>query len=117
MIKGYLDGIEGGLRGVLEGRKGPTKVDGSGSNKNNNRSNENGNVVRDMMDALRGIRYLLLDVHMAWDFSTPWADGPPSSPCLELNTNSVFLVKIWLVFLGIYQTNTRGKLGWYRSVL
>jgi hypothetical protein len=36
---------------------------------------------------------------------------------LELYTNSVFLVGIQLVFLGIYQTDTRGKRGWYISVL
>ncbi len=32
---------------------------------------------------------------------------------LELGTDSVFLVGIRLVFLGFYQTNTGGKLGWY----
>jgi hypothetical protein len=36
---------------------------------------------------------------------------------VELYTDSVFLVGIWLVFLGIYQTNTGGKLGRYISVL
>ncbi len=36
---------------------------------------------------------------------------------LELYTNLVCLVGIWLVFLGIYQTDTKGKLGWYISVL
>jgi hypothetical protein len=36
---------------------------------------------------------------------------------LELLTDSVFLVGIWLVFLGFYQTNTGGKLGRYISVL
>jgi hypothetical protein len=32
-------------------------------------------------------------------------------------TDLVFLVGIWLVFLGIYRTNTKGKLGRYISVL
>jgi hypothetical protein len=36
---------------------------------------------------------------------------------VELYTDSVFLVCIWLVFLGIYQTNTGGKLCRYISVL
>ncbi len=35
---------------------------------------------------------------------------------LELYTNLVFLVGIRLVFLGIYQTDTGGKLGRYISV-
>jgi len=30
---------------------------------------------------------------------------------VELYTDLVFLVGIWLVFLGIYQTDTGGKLG------
>ena len=36
---------------------------------------------------------------------------------LELYTDSVFLVGIQLVFLGILSTDTEGKLGWYISVL
>ncbi len=35
---------------------------------------------------------------------------------VELYTDSVFLVGIWLVFFGIYQTDTGGKLGRYISV-
>jgi hypothetical protein len=31
---------------------------------------------------------------------------------VELDTDSVFSVGIRLVFLGVYQTNTGGKLGW-----
>jgi hypothetical protein len=36
---------------------------------------------------------------------------------VELLTDLVFLVGIWLVFLGFYQTDTRGKLGRYILVL
>jgi hypothetical protein len=36
---------------------------------------------------------------------------------VELYTDLVFLVSIWLVFLGIYQTNFGGKLGRYILVL
>ncbi len=36
---------------------------------------------------------------------------------LELYTNLVFLAGIWLVFLGIFRTDTGGKLGWYLLVL
>jgi hypothetical protein len=40
-----------------------------------------------------------------------WAQVP--SVHIELYTNLVFLVGIWLVFLDIYQTDTGGKLGRY----
>jgi hypothetical protein len=36
---------------------------------------------------------------------------------LELGTTLVFLVGIWLVFLGFYRTDTGGKLSRYISVL
>jgi hypothetical protein len=36
---------------------------------------------------------------------------------IELYTDLVFLVGIWLVFLGIYQTGTGGKFGGYILVL
>jgi hypothetical protein len=38
-------------------------------------------------------------------------------PYSRFDTDSVFLVGIWLVFLGIYQTDTGGKHCWYISVL
>jgi hypothetical protein len=40
-----------------------------------------------------------------------------NSQAVNLETDSVLLVGIRLVFLGIYQTDTRGKLGRYISVL
>ena len=51
-----------------------------------------------------------------WDLLVPEAGGG-GVQTLELYTASVFLVGIWLVFLGIYQTDTGGKLGRYLSVL
>jgi nucleotide exchange factor SIL1 len=73
-IKGYLDGIEGSLRGILEGRRGPANIDGCGSSSGNdddhNGSNKDDNVVRDVVDALRGLKWLPPDVNMAQDFHT-----------------------------------------------
>ncbi len=77
---------------------------------------------------------LTLRIHTRWipfsclSFCLGHKDGGCSSvldplPCslcslkVELGTDSVFLVGIWLVFLGFYQTDTGGKLSRYVLVL
>jgi hypothetical protein len=73
-IKGYLDDVEGGLGGILEGRRdrrAADKVDGGGDDGDDDGSDAvDDNIVRDVVDALRDLEYLLSDVDMARDFHT-----------------------------------------------
>ena len=71
-IRGYLDDVEGGLGGILEGRRDRRagKVDGGGDDDGSDDAVDDDNIVRDVVDALRDLEYLLSDVDMARDFHT-----------------------------------------------
>jgi hypothetical protein len=62
--------------------------------------------------------YILSDIHtkdVAYRRTMRWLAG--GAAFLELYTEFVFLVSIGWYFLGIYRTNTAGKLGQYCTVL
>ena len=80
-IKGYLDDVEGGLGGILEGRRARADVDGDGGDGSDAMDD---NVVRDVVDALRDLEYLLSDVDMARDFHT-LGGWPPLVSLLDVD--------------------------------
>jgi hypothetical protein len=86
MIEGYLDGVKGGLRRILEGRRGRPNIGGGGGGsggdndeEDNNRSEKDDNVVRDVVNALATSSTSCRT--LTWSgTSTPWADSPSSLP-------------------------------------